>query len=210
MHNGRGVLIDLEYAKRMDSEADPHESATVSPSDRYETNTNHSRQGTRQFMSSEVVMQHHLYDRRKLTDPVAPPWRHNPLHDLDSVWWICIWHIYTLVQGGTDPSQHDTTAFHSLFSTYDDPTARRLIVSQSTLDLVDEYSPSYNTAIWPNLVEWRQDLTASFEALQRVKPVREVDVFPTAYTKACRRVQQIIALDTSVLDVSLTGLHQEH
>ncbi|CAE6357172.1 unnamed protein product [Rhizoctonia solani] len=86
----RGVIIDLEYAKHIDDVSSPHDVKT----------------GTAQFMATEVAFVKHkrLYDVRaaeSMLEPL-PPFRHNPLHDVESIWWICIWMMFYLIPAGED------------------------------------------------------------------------------------------------------------
>ncbi|KAF8841825.1 hypothetical protein BDN67DRAFT_1010350 [Paxillus ammoniavirescens] len=86
-HGNRGLITDLEYAKRTDS------------------NQKHEvRTGTPDFMACEVQSQnyHFLQDSPELMDtsktdtPVQldPPFRANSLHDLESSWWILMWVLH--------------------------------------------------------------------------------------------------------------------
>ncbi|KAI5993447.1 hypothetical protein EDD15DRAFT_2166988 [Pisolithus albus] len=83
---GMGNLADLEYAKRMDSNA-AHETLT----------------GTVDFMACEVETQAYLFELlagkprgkdRKL------PFKFNRLHDMESLWWIATWALHYHVSGG--------------------------------------------------------------------------------------------------------------
>ncbi|KDN34100.1 hypothetical protein RSAG8_12802, partial [Rhizoctonia solani AG-8 WAC10335] len=106
----RGVIMDLEYAKKIKDTSAPHDLRT----------------GTAAFMATEVAfMRHHRLEelrrspkrvdsiravnlrarlrvkRGKLPNPKPlPPFRHNPLHDMESIWWLCIWIMFYLVPAG--------------------------------------------------------------------------------------------------------------
>ncbi|KDN34108.1 hypothetical protein RSAG8_12810, partial [Rhizoctonia solani AG-8 WAC10335] len=100
----RGVIMDLEYAKKMDDMSSPHDGGV----------------GTTAFMATEVaLMRHHrLVDLRRANIDahpnrgfrlrlkhrsrllLLPPFRHNPLHDMESIWWLCIWMMFYLVPAG--------------------------------------------------------------------------------------------------------------
>ncbi|KAJ3732552.1 hypothetical protein DFJ43DRAFT_1154265 [Lentinula guzmanii] len=86
----RGLLGDLEFAKVR----------TPSP-------THEVRTGTYNFMASEVIAGCYLFDPELdsdlLDDPTqllvtdhisAPPFAFNPLHDMESIWWILIYLLY--------------------------------------------------------------------------------------------------------------------
>ncbi|KAF9236967.1 hypothetical protein BU15DRAFT_63578 [Melanogaster broomeanus] len=91
----RGLLMDLEYAKRMNSS----ESHGV-------------RTGTVDFMACEVEAQAYRFLPDSTTEgddlfmpataPIArPPFRANPFHDLESLWWILMWVLHFHVDGKT-------------------------------------------------------------------------------------------------------------
>ncbi|KAI5993480.1 hypothetical protein EDD15DRAFT_895360 [Pisolithus albus] len=92
-----GELADLEYAEHIDSSI-----------------THEVRTGTLGFMANEVEAQEYLfYDP---IDPVECPFRFNPLHDMESLWWIAAWTLYYHVdQEGSRPSSEQITQFHKLF-----------------------------------------------------------------------------------------------
>ncbi|KAL5639039.1 hypothetical protein ACGC1H_003423 [Rhizoctonia solani] len=85
----RGVIMDLEYAKEIDDTSLPHDPKT----------------GTTAFMAGEVAfVKHYRLQDIRLAYPYQkpslrpkpkplPPFRHNPLHDMESVWWLCMWMI---------------------------------------------------------------------------------------------------------------------
>ncbi|KAI5994284.1 hypothetical protein F5J12DRAFT_962663 [Pisolithus orientalis] len=73
-----GKLADLEYAKRMN-----------------DTNRHGIRTGTVNFMACEVEGQTYLFKPPGFFDEVySPPFRFNPLHDMESLWWIQTWILY--------------------------------------------------------------------------------------------------------------------
>ncbi|KAI5993501.1 hypothetical protein EDD15DRAFT_897434 [Pisolithus albus] len=103
-----GKSADLECAKRMDSNT-AHEVLT----------------GTLEFMACEVEAQNYLFQprggkRRREGEPCGEdsnlPFRFNPLHDMESLWWIATWTLYYHVdQKGGRPSSEQITQFHKLF-----------------------------------------------------------------------------------------------
>ncbi|KAK7433983.1 hypothetical protein VKT23_020447 [Stygiomarasmius scandens] len=72
--DGFGVLSDLEYAKKK-QDATTHSDFIT---------------GTIQFMASEVARQKYLYHLASLEMP-KNVFRHNDLHDLESLRWILVW-----------------------------------------------------------------------------------------------------------------------
>ncbi|KAI6016909.1 hypothetical protein BKA83DRAFT_4329447 [Pisolithus microcarpus] len=99
---GMGKLADLEYAKHVDS------------------NKSHEvRTGTLEFMASEVEAQRYLFQPhggKHRREGRKCPFRFNPLHDMESLWWIATWTLYYHVdQQGSRPSPEQITQFHELF-----------------------------------------------------------------------------------------------
>ncbi|KAI5993487.1 hypothetical protein EDD15DRAFT_896386 [Pisolithus albus] len=105
---GTGKLADLEYAKHVNS------------------NKSHEvRTGTLEFMASEVEAQKYLFQphggkhHREGKPPGEGrkyPFRFNPLHDMESLWWIATWTLYYPVdQKGSRPSSEQITQFRELF-----------------------------------------------------------------------------------------------
>ncbi|KAI5993565.1 hypothetical protein EDD15DRAFT_905565 [Pisolithus albus] len=98
-----GKLADLEYAKHTDSNT-----------------TREIRTGTVDFMACEVEAQNYLFQllggsrpRRKV---FRCPFRFNPLHDMESLWWTATWTLYYHIdQEGGRPSSEQIAQFHELF-----------------------------------------------------------------------------------------------
>ncbi|KAL5632947.1 hypothetical protein ACGC1H_003441 [Rhizoctonia solani] len=112
----RGVIMDLEYAKEIDDIRAPRD----------------MRMGTAAFMATEVAcMEHHRLDELRVflemnslqseglglehtnetpwaatSVSALPPFRHNPLHDVESVWWLCIWMMLRLVPSNVSGEQY--------------------------------------------------------------------------------------------------------
>ncbi|KAF9239066.1 hypothetical protein BU15DRAFT_47133 [Melanogaster broomeanus] len=95
----RGLIMDLEYAKRMDSDQ--------------------THEGTADFMACEVEAQAYLFLDQVLASlsdiKTAPPFRANPLHDLESLWWVLMWVLHYHVDSETrepPPKQEATYQLH--------------------------------------------------------------------------------------------------
>ncbi|KAI5993484.1 hypothetical protein EDD15DRAFT_2529981 [Pisolithus albus] len=98
---GRGKLADLEYAKHIDDSV-----------------THEVRTGTLEFMACEVEAQKYLFQRPtdELFDLVQYSFKFNPLHDMESLWWIATWTLYFHVdQKGGRPSPEQIEQFYELF-----------------------------------------------------------------------------------------------
>ncbi|KAF8501187.1 hypothetical protein JB92DRAFT_882570 [Gautieria morchelliformis] len=134
-----GLLSDLEYMKQ---ESD------VTPA-------HNTRTGTINFMACEVAEEMYLFTRAPYKD--VPEFRHNPLHDLESLWWIAVWQIfyYTLPpddSSSSSPTDHHTTedreerlslqeqAFFKMFPRDDLSNSTRVTIMtvESSFDAVTE------------------------------------------------------------------------
>src|ERR1700722_14511554 len=113
LFKGRGLLGDLEYMKVMGQEKE-NEVRTVSYSSLTVFETFTSRvQGTLDFMAVEVDNNKYLFRpdvfdpdlfEQDLLLPKAPRFHYNPLHDLESIWWVGVRTIFTCgVDGVDDP-----------------------------------------------------------------------------------------------------------
>ncbi|KAI5982076.1 hypothetical protein EDD15DRAFT_222502 [Pisolithus albus] len=95
-------LADPEYAKHMESNT-----------------TDEVRTGTLDFMACEVQAQAYLFALlagNPVGDDDECPFRFNPLHDMESLWWIATWTLYYHVdQKGGRPSSQQITEFYELF-----------------------------------------------------------------------------------------------
>ena len=129
---GSVKLVDLEYAKRLGSDKTP-DSPTVSFAIYLlAVLVGTPLQGTHHFMACEVESHSYLFHVREWDDldpelilqilssePPRPPFAFNPVHDLESLWWIWVWVMYFYVHedGVTLPPEQDK-AFQSLFPKY--------------------------------------------------------------------------------------------
>ncbi|KAG8725766.1 hypothetical protein FRC11_001534, partial [Ceratobasidium sp. 423] len=118
----RGVIMDLEYGKAIDDMSAPHDVKT----------------GTAAFMATEVaLMSHHRLAFPSVTEPMdseeevhalakslriqepsnpLPPFRHNPLHDMESIWWLCIWMMFYLIPSASErDSRVQLKNYHGVF-----------------------------------------------------------------------------------------------
>ncbi|KAL1760728.1 hypothetical protein FB107DRAFT_269774 [Schizophyllum commune] len=90
MPNGRGVLADLEYTKKA---SDPR--------------TRSFRTGTPDFLAIEVAYRQYLNPASDDDDVLfrvqadatdgdsdTLPWRFRDTHDLESIWWLCLWLLF--------------------------------------------------------------------------------------------------------------------
>ncbi|KAI5993476.1 hypothetical protein EDD15DRAFT_895160 [Pisolithus albus] len=114
-------LADSEYAKHMDSNT-----------------TDEVRTGTLEFMANEVEAQKYLFAPIRVKAPGEDrnwcPFKFNPLHDMESLWWTATWTLYYHVdQEGSQPSSEQITQLHELFPRRLD-SASRFYAFRTALD----------------------------------------------------------------------------
>ncbi|TRM66969.1 hypothetical protein BD626DRAFT_535003 [Schizophyllum amplum] len=101
--SGRGVLADLEYAKLA---SDPL--------------TRSFRTGTPDFIAVEVAMCSYLsaeddesnpfdHEAEPETDDTALSWRFRDIHDLESLWWLCLWLLFRSSTNLDTPTSYSLT-----------------------------------------------------------------------------------------------------
>ena len=116
-------------------------------------------------MSTEVVHQEWLHGSYRVFIQL-PPWVHTILHDLDSIWWVCVWATLVWVPHGRTPTNEDLGTFHRLFPTLRQADAAlRSDVTQNPVTF-GRLLPSYHQPIWDMLQDMRSDLTTSFREYQ--------------------------------------------
>ncbi|QRV98937.1 kinase domain protein [Ceratobasidium sp. AG-Ba] len=78
-----GKIIDLEYVKVLEKES----------------NLRDVKMGTYEFMATEVAEIAYMHAPPENTflrapkEPILPPFCQNQFHDLESVWWVCMWMV---------------------------------------------------------------------------------------------------------------------
>ncbi|KDN35957.1 hypothetical protein RSAG8_11168, partial [Rhizoctonia solani AG-8 WAC10335] len=126
----RGVIMDLEYAKEIDDTSAPRDGRTgtaafmateVACVEHYRLTTVHEELERNSLpLNREQRMQKRLEELQKQVEPprpdlnsaatsasvFLPPFHHNPLHDMESIWWLCIWMIFRLVPSNVSGKQH--------------------------------------------------------------------------------------------------------
>ena len=191
-------LADLEYAKRLGSDK-THDFRTVSFYWVDPVLVVTLLQGTHHFMACEVESHDYLFQFKRrggpniddvaddiLTESPKLPFTFNPIHDLESLWWIWVWVMYFYVhEDGIMLPVEQAKAFRLLFPDY--IPAERLRYLQNPLNtdvpkifrrinayaeiirgrLVTSYC-DMETSLPPNYTHFLPDLTDSFlRALER-------------------------------------------
>ncbi|KAG8792054.1 hypothetical protein FRC12_007370 [Ceratobasidium sp. 428] len=103
----RGVIIDLEYTKEVSNRSDFHGVEI----------------GAYEFMAIEVALSEYLHSPPRtinLSEPFVPrasppPFHQNQLHDLESIWWICMWTAFQIVGPGERPTSRYLADYNWVF-----------------------------------------------------------------------------------------------
>lgn len=156
-------------------------------------------------MSFEVHHQAFYFAPQELmpADVSEPTWQHNPLHDVDSVWWISIWATLSFMDKGTSPTSQDLLTFQRLFNSL---SMHWRAEASKNPNFLNTNIPSYNQPIWNILVRWRNDLTRSFRTSEAgylrgdAQPTEEIVL--DAFRDAIAHLEQITALGGINADVS--------
>jgi serine/threonine protein kinase len=126
-HNGQGKLSDLEYAKEITATEDAYEVRTVcsiNPSSASAILT--FPQGVAYFMAIEVATQKYLFEPDEDLDlnAPAPLFQYNPLHDIESIWWITNYFLFRhFTEANHDRQDLDKDA-HTLFPSNNETSGR--------------------------------------------------------------------------------------
>ncbi|KAI5996896.1 hypothetical protein F5J12DRAFT_725499 [Pisolithus orientalis] len=168
-----GKLADLEYAKRMNSKA-----------------SNEVCTGTLDFMACEVEAQKYLFEPPKVLsvadffkdnkDKDKFPYKFNPLHDMESLWWIATWILYRHVDKvGHQQSEAQRKWFDELF-----PGRFNARFSAFSADVDYEVLPtSFQPAAFTVVSAMRQALKIAYIASE--------NSMPPAYTDALAELQRV-------------------
>ncbi|KAI6017110.1 hypothetical protein EDC04DRAFT_2576906 [Pisolithus marmoratus] len=168
-----GKLAGLEYAKRMDSK-----------------NTHEVLTGTLDFMACEVGARGYLFEGL-VTLPIDDthesrqrdqfPFEFNPLHDMESLWWIPTWVLYYHVdQEGGQPSSGQAEWFQMLFS---GQLGLRFLAFSASLDK-DVLPASFQPPV---------DIVEELRWRVRLAYVASEGSRPPAYTDALEKLHGVFA-----------------
>ncbi|KAG8682287.1 hypothetical protein FRC11_015084, partial [Ceratobasidium sp. 423] len=131
----RGVIMDLEYTKATNDTNEPHDvkmgtaafmatEVAASQYHRLRALRKIARSGVSAFMppveslTSDNKEPIQPRKPRKPRKPL-PPFRHNPLHDMESVWWLCLWIVFYMVPASMRSTQAQLDSYHATFRNQD-------------------------------------------------------------------------------------------
>ncbi|KIM22535.1 hypothetical protein M408DRAFT_28662, partial [Serendipita vermifera MAFF 305830] len=157
-----GVLIDLEYAKRFPDTGE--ESHNV-------------RTGTFEFMACEVDARDFLF-LPDTSDDTVVPWFHNPIHDIESIWWIAVWDY-----------RHVNATMRSLFR---DLAGRSNFVHSPSFFL--RKCPEIPTNVRHSLHAWLVSIRSQYTELESLVPKQSHRTFDynSVFEAAIRFIEAIL------------------
>ncbi|KAJ3978639.1 hypothetical protein F5890DRAFT_1548244 [Lentinula detonsa] len=184
-----GLIGDLEYAKKVDAQS-----------------LHNVRTGTPYFMASEAlsneysfypitpkpprdplhfVRSYELDDPMDIplgmVDPEDPPFNHNALHDIESVWWVL---VYTILfnEDAAGPSQNTSARqrlMNELFNGQLNTTSRLPFLRDPQFGTC--LPSSFSSSLVPALREYAKHLTAAFAAAEMNYPIIQPLPTPQLY-----------------------------
>ncbi|KAJ3980780.1 hypothetical protein F5890DRAFT_1467598 [Lentinula detonsa] len=173
-----GLIGDLEYAKKV--EVQSHRNV---------------RAGTPHFMASEAISDAYLFypitpkpprdplhfvrsyelrGPRKsplgVVDPEDPPFNHNALHDIESVWWVL---VYTILfnEDAAGPSQNTSARQRLMNKLFDGRLNNNSRLPFLRNPRFNGCLPSSFSSLEPALQEYAKHLTAAFSAAEKDYPI---------------------------------------
>ncbi|KAJ1303672.1 hypothetical protein OPQ81_008099 [Rhizoctonia solani] len=219
----RGVIMDLEYAKDVDDSKAPHDvkTGTVAFMATEAAITQHYRlanlrlsylekspkslEGVGPLVES-ITDGTPTLPLKKIPLLPLPPFRHNPLHDMESVWWLCLWVIFYLIPASIESSEEQLKNYHKIFAGWGE---KQTMMSQAgTLALFAphllEALPFFNimngwrialNEFYSIAYEWQDDLTSPLKKLR----IGE-DIIKTSYLQGKRLLQMLKDVSKSLPD----------
>ncbi|KAG9220243.1 hypothetical protein CCMSSC00406_0006308 [Pleurotus cornucopiae] len=188
--NGR--LGDLEYVVFYDDEPSSfHNVKTVSLITLSDIKTNYMEQGTLQFMAVEVSLGAYQFEpsdaaedvflaKTDVLPPLGPmpvsPFRHNVLHDLESIWWLTMWSIFRYHPDnvGADPEalKNQRRGYETLFSPNIAVDKERMKVLNTRLPAIVSSIPPPLYAMGQLALRLRNMLKASYIIAEATLPIK--------------------------------------
>ncbi|KEP47853.1 kinase domain protein [Rhizoctonia solani 123E] len=169
----RGVIMDLEYVKEIDDMSTPHDERTgttefMATEVDY---TEHHRLSTvrshLELLNTPLEDPEHeeqeLTEQKKTLDLNSasnsqPPFRYNPLHDMESIWWLCIWMMFRLVPSNVQ-LWHYIDNYQKVFF---NPLIKEHFVCYPGSFLKHTTHLSWVNPFIESMLEWQQQLDALY------------------------------------------------
>lgn len=185
-----GVLMDFEYAKDVNAEGSAHEFRIVSVLYHQSLGSlikSPRSQGTMQFMAVEAYGQKNFLtskteenfvlgaDWQEIESMVVfsprplsvRPWRHNIIHDVESVWWLCTWVVHYFMHAELPVVDHvERQKFRELFPVYGEEVNPRMMAFIQPDLYIDSYQPSTcPDNVHRTVGAWRNVLAGTYRSL---------------------------------------------
>ncbi|KAG8728726.1 hypothetical protein FRC11_010327, partial [Ceratobasidium sp. 423] len=143
----RGVIMDLEYTKATDDTKEPHDVKTgtaafmaTEVAAMAHLRLQDQRDDARLAKLSDVALgleepltsdDEQTPLSQLLPEKPLPPFRHNPLHDMESIWWLCLWIMFYLAPSSTQSSKAQLNGYREIF--HDQAVKREVVTKPGAL-----------------------------------------------------------------------------
>lgn len=153
-------------------------------------------------MSVEAVGRQFLFLRdAKRPKGVPPPvWKHLPIHDLESVWWLLVWAVFQFGPEQADFTDQDKGHFDELYGGQD--LSHRIAVCSSRA-LLEDYKPSYADPLWEVVESWRFELSEWMRTTEATFMDPKDEDYQQAFSGAIAHIRNLLSLDSELLDAKL-------
>ncbi|KAJ3791689.1 hypothetical protein GGU11DRAFT_86198 [Lentinula aff. detonsa] len=175
-YNHGGLIGDLEYAKKVEDQSQhngtPHFMASEALSNRYsfypiapDPSPSLPRRRPLKAYAADVPAS-------DVVKPAAPPFNHNALHDIESVWWVL---VYTVLFNDDAASQSQGTIarqnlMNKLFDGQLNNNSRLPFLRDPDFE---KFLPSSFSSLAPALQKYAAHLAAAFSAAEKNYPIIE-------------------------------------
>ncbi|PVF91348.1 hypothetical protein CPB86DRAFT_745741 [Serendipita vermifera] len=195
--SSKGVLIDFEFTQRFSELPLPN-------------TTNPDRQtDLRQFMSVEVDLRDNFFlfvpqepikfpliqpstppEKPERIPPPVPEWFHNPIHDMESIWWIAIWSTLFFTRTGLLDVK-TWGAYHRLFppSPQHSKLTRHHVMKRSTV-FHEEYQQPFFTTYLASLRDLLQYAHTTLQV--DLNPVKNRPLYQETFEKFLGTMKEMI------------------
>jgi hypothetical protein len=111
-------------------------------------------------------------------EPPSVPWRHNTLHDLESLWWVGLWVAFTFRDESVTPDTNTKLAFKRYFGDVRLADRQTLLTQNHLRRRLKEAFANLpnNQGIFTQLIAWAVDLRQAYEEWEEVDSSRLDDI----------------------------------
>lgn len=140
------------------------------------------------------------------TSSAPPKWRHNVLHDLESIWWVALWAAFTFRPAGVTPEERDEAHFSNLFTGPLKNLDRRDMLTDKRMFTRLKNQISYNKDVFERLGLCLTDIRTAFKNFEAFSTLGDAEEAPLVPEKlAWGAIRSVIAHLNNVLDLPNSG-----